>query len=274
PDRVPKSSSLQLLLGNEVLDVTEQDVSSNNLYLFAVRSILQGQAHLTSRLAMRPASLNSGLHRKLRDQVDKRHERGVRVATHAGFQNPEADKARREAIVEERNKSREQLQRKQVRFMMRANAGSRAPRNARLSEKYLEEEQDWEADGGGGDDTGDFGGLTRKRASDYDEEASRKLSIAKKSNSSQRHAAVPLKKRRQEEDEEEDEEEYDDDEEEYFSSSEPEEDQQRGDVSAKRGSHKVLVTTTGKVSSHGAGQGALPVVKTRRGVVISDDEED
>ena len=33
--------SLQLLLGNEVLDVQQQDISQSSLYLFAVRSILQ-----------------------------------------------------------------------------------------------------------------------------------------------------------------------------------------------------------------------------------------
>lgn len=33
----------------------------------------QGQAQLSSRLALRPASLDSVLHRKLREAVDKRH---------------------------------------------------------------------------------------------------------------------------------------------------------------------------------------------------------
>ena len=85
-----ENMSTQLLLG-EVLDEKQLDITKNNLYLFAVRSIFQvgvqretwppwhsmesihlppppsapslpppqGQAQLTSRLALRPASLDS-----------------------------------------------------------------------------------------------------------------------------------------------------------------------------------------------------------------------
>ena len=52
--------------------------------------------------------------------------------------------------MEERIKSKELLQRKQDRLMSKAMGGGgfgRAPKNARLSENYLEEEQVW---GGGG----------------------------------------------------------------------------------------------------------------------------
>jgi hypothetical protein len=103
-----------------------------------------------------------------------------------------------------------------------------------------------------------------------------KLSNAKRSSNSGQRQTVPLKKRPQDEDEEEeDEDEYDDDEEEYMSSEEEhEEERQRGGgvQVAKRGKDKVAERGTSK-SLHNAVQGIVPVVKTRRGVVISDDEE-
>ena len=80
--------------------------------------------------------------------MDKRHSKAVRIGRHGGLQNPEADLNRRVAAVEERIKGKEALARKQERHMSKAmgGGGGRAPRNARLSENYLEEEQV----GGGG----------------------------------------------------------------------------------------------------------------------------
>ena len=72
--------------------------------------------------------------------MDKRHSKAVRIGRHGGLQNPEADLNRRVAAVEERIKGKEALARKQERHMSKA-MGGRAPRNARLSENYLEEEQ-------------------------------------------------------------------------------------------------------------------------------------
>eukprot|EP00798_Chlamydomonas_sp_ICE-L_P011246 gene11246-18871_t len=145
--------SLQLLLGDEVLDVKDQDISANNYYLYyAVKNILQGQTQLNSRLAVRPASLDSKIHRRMRDAVDKRHAKVHRVGRFGGILNAEEDKAKKEALIDEK---------------------------IRGSENYLEEEQDWEDDGYGPDGYDDDGmtaterarsGLNRPRHMDEEEE--------------------------------------------------------------------------------------------------------
>eukprot|EP00197_Chlamydomonas_leiostraca_P004537 CAMPEP_0202862208 /NCGR_PEP_ID=MMETSP1391-20130828/3333_1 /ASSEMBLY_ACC=CAM_ASM_000867 /TAXON_ID=1034604 /ORGANISM="Chlamydomonas leiostraca, Strain SAG 11-49" /LENGTH=447 /DNA_ID=CAMNT_0049541713 /DNA_START=90 /DNA_END=1433 /DNA_ORIENTATION=- len=277
-----EDGSLQLLLGDEVLDVAEQDISHNNQYLFALRSVIQGQAQLRRKLALRPASLDSALHKRLRDHVDRRHTKVYKVARHGGLDNPELSKQRREQAEDERIKSREALSRKQERAMSRAYGRSR---NARLGDAYLEEEQDWEdggggGGGGGGGDEYDYDdGLTaaqRARMSlarsrglgDDDEDMARRLQAAKRGTGER-----ASKRRRQafaESDEEEEEEGGLPDEEEEYEFSGDDDDDDDEDGGSKRSKKKAKGGGSGGKESAPAAQQA----RARRGVVLSDDEDD
>jgi hypothetical protein len=65
----------QLLLGDEVLDMTEQDTSLDHTHLFVQHtgSLVQCLRPLTSKLVFRPSGLNSKSHKQLSAIVDKRH---------------------------------------------------------------------------------------------------------------------------------------------------------------------------------------------------------
>mmetsp|Transcript_17128 Transcript_17128/g.44849 ORF Transcript_17128/g.44849 Transcript_17128/m.44849 type:complete len:470 (+) Transcript_17128:48-1457(+) len=302
-----EDGSLQLFLGKEVLDVAEQDNSQNNNYLFAhTKGIIQGQTQLTTKLALRPASLDSGLHRRLRDEVDKRHGKTYRVAMHGGMQNPEAHKARVEAVEEERIKAQEALQRKQERAMAKAYGGARGPRNPRLRDDYLEQEQDWEQEDGDGEEGEEEEGmsagdrarmsLSRNRRAladeDAEEAAAQRLQAAKRGPlASEAGAPAPpggqrrgsKRSRRLAGSDEEDEDgggeealdEGDDFEEEEYKSEDDEsgggsDEDEGGDDDEKEAEEE---KEEGKDKGKGAKKHQEPEKKKRRHVVMSDDDD-
>ena len=77
---------------------------------------LQGQAALNTKIAFRPASLNSRFHKKLTAAVEKRHTKTFKVRRTATVVDPNKEKAEREKAEEARIRSREGLQRRQVGF--------------------------------------------------------------------------------------------------------------------------------------------------------------
>jgi len=66
---------LQLLLGDEVLDIAEQDTSRDQTHLFVqlTGGTVQCLRPLTSKMVFRPSGLNSKSHKQLTAIVDKRH---------------------------------------------------------------------------------------------------------------------------------------------------------------------------------------------------------
>ncbi|KAK9820209.1 hypothetical protein WJX72_007517 [[Myrmecia] bisecta] len=146
--------SLQLLLGDEVLDVTENDMRMDHNYLFVRhQGMIQGQASLATKIAFRPASLNSTFHKRLAAAVEKRHTKTFRVRHTSTVVDPKKEKAEREKAEEMRIRNREGLARRQDREMRKysGNASLREPGpRAGISAQYLEsieEEADYEGDG-------------------------------------------------------------------------------------------------------------------------------
>lgn len=75
----------------------------------------QGQGQLCTKLHLRPASLTSKFHRQLTAAAARRHVKVHKVKATATVRDPAALKAEREKAEEERIRSRETLQRRQVR---------------------------------------------------------------------------------------------------------------------------------------------------------------
>ena len=62
------------MLGDEVLDVAEQDTSRDNSHLFVRHAgLVQALGPLKSKMNFRPSSLDSRSHKQLTAIVDKRH---------------------------------------------------------------------------------------------------------------------------------------------------------------------------------------------------------
>lgn len=179
----------QLLLGDEVFDVAQQDISRDNVYLYTEHSLFQCQAQLTSRMVFRPSSLQSASHKRLKEAVSQRHSKVNKIQNHATLLDPEKEKTEQEKEIELTNKNRESQARRQNRTMQSYSA-PRVP----FTRDYLEND-DYD------DDDEELAAGGRRL---YDEraeaDAARRLSVAKRPNP----AIRTVEKRRRVEDEEED----------------------------------------------------------------------
>ncbi|CAO2818514.1 unnamed protein product [Amaranthus hypochondriacus] len=139
--------SLQLLLGNEVLDITVQDAQHDNAYLFLRhgKGILQSQGKILKKMRFRPSSLTSKSHRLLTQIVDSRHKKVYKVKNCITDVDPEREKEQKERAESQTiranlllNKKRERVNRKYTKSM---------DRGRRLSPGFLEDalEEDDEA---------------------------------------------------------------------------------------------------------------------------------
>lgn len=136
--------SLQLFLGEDVLDVKEIDITSDNNYVFARhKNIIQGQAQLLKKAVFQPATLASGFHKRLTAAVDKRHARQNRIRATTTLEDPKKLKEQREKAEEQRIRDKERLLQKQQKTMRRY--GAPGPRRG-LSTAFLEEEEEEDYD--------------------------------------------------------------------------------------------------------------------------------
>lgn len=248
--------SWQLLLGDEVLDITKQDISRNNTYLFAVRNIIQGQCQLTSRMVLRPASLDSKLHMRLREAVDKRHTKVYRVQKHSAIADPEKAKAEEEKKVEAIIKGRENLLHRQNKEAFKYSQ----PPKRKAIEKYLESDDEEDL---GYNDVPEPRRATLSRGRNFDDDE--EIENARRLQSAKRHAApssTPNKRRRVADDDsdEEEEEEYVDEDEEEEEEEHEEEDLDE-DEEPRKGKDKAKEKPREKP-------------KSRPRVVLSDDDDD
>ncbi|ESQ31822.1 hypothetical protein EUTSA_v10003808mg [Eutrema salsugineum] len=90
--------SLQLLIGNEVLDITEQDAQQdqNHLLIKHEKGILQSQGRILKKMRFIPSSLTSNSHRLLTALVDSRHKKKYKVKNCVTEIDPEKEKEKRE----------------------------------------------------------------------------------------------------------------------------------------------------------------------------------
>ncbi|XP_019463918.1 PREDICTED: protein LEO1 homolog isoform X2 [Lupinus angustifolius] len=134
--------SLQLLIGNEVLDISVQDAQHDQAHLFRRhgKGILQSQGRLLRKMRFMPSSLSSNSHRQLTALVDSRHKKVYKVKNCITDIDPEREK-------EEKEKAESQSIRASVLLNRKREKVSRkypptVDRRRQLSPGFLDDEDD------------------------------------------------------------------------------------------------------------------------------------
>uniref|UniRef100_A0A803L9H4 RNA polymerase-associated protein LEO1 n=2 Tax=Chenopodium quinoa TaxID=63459 RepID=A0A803L9H4_CHEQI len=139
--------SLQLLIGNEVLDISVQDAQHDNAYLFLRhgKGILQSQGKLLKKMRFMPSSLTSNSHRLLTALVDSRHKKVYKVKNCITDVDPEREKEQKEKAESQTIKANSILNKKRERVNRKYAKSS--DRGRQLSPGFLEDalEEDDEA---------------------------------------------------------------------------------------------------------------------------------
>ncbi|KAJ7956458.1 protein LEO1-like [Quillaja saponaria] len=113
--------SLQLLIGNEVLDISMHDALHDQAHLFLRhgKGILQSQGRLLRKMKFMPSSLSSNSHRLLTALVDSRHKKAYKVKNCITDIDPEREKEEKEKAESQTiranvllNRKREKVNRK------------------------------------------------------------------------------------------------------------------------------------------------------------------
>ncbi|KAF8083751.1 hypothetical protein N665_0754s0007 [Sinapis alba] len=171
--------SLQLLIGNEVLDITEQDArqDQNHLLVKHEKGILQSQGKILKKMRFIPSSLTSNSHRLLTALVDSRQKKDFKVKNCVTDIDPEREKEKRERMESQNLKASTKLS--QAREKIKRKYPLPVARR-QLSTGYLEDalEEDEETD--------HYGSHRSNRGYEEDLEAEaqreRRIMNAKKSN--------------------------------------------------------------------------------------------
>ncbi|WCJ35853.1 leo1-like family protein [Euphorbia peplus] len=140
--------SLQLLIGNEVLDISLQDDRHDQTHLFLRhnKSLLQSQGRISRKMRFMPSSLTSNSHRLLTALVDSRHRKVYKVKNCVTDIDPEREKEEKERAESQTiranvllNRKREKVSRKYTQTV---------DRRRQLSPGFLEDalEEDDQAD--------------------------------------------------------------------------------------------------------------------------------
>ncbi|KAJ8484866.1 hypothetical protein OPV22_017351 [Ensete ventricosum] len=95
-----KDGSLQLLIGNEVLDISVHDALQDQSHLFLRhgKGLLQSQGRLLQKMKFMPSSLSSKSHRLLTALVDSRHKKVYKVKNCITEIDPEKEKEEKERV--------------------------------------------------------------------------------------------------------------------------------------------------------------------------------
>ncbi|KAL8457549.1 hypothetical protein ACS0TY_035422 [Phlomoides rotata] len=131
--------SLQLLIGNEVLDISKQDAQHEQAHLFIrhVKGILKSQGRILTKMRFMPSSLASKSHRMLTALVDSRHKKVYKVKNCITDIDPEREKEQKEKAVNESIKDSELLSRKKEKVNRKYTQPIR--RERQLSPGFLED---------------------------------------------------------------------------------------------------------------------------------------
>lgn len=140
--------SLQLLIGNEVLDISVQDAQHDQAHLFLRhgKGILQSQGRLLKKMRFMPSSLTSNSHRLLTALVDSRHKKVYKVKNCVTDIDPEREKEQKERAESQTIRANELLSRKKEKVSRKYTQTVR--RERQLSPGFLEDalEEDEEPD--------------------------------------------------------------------------------------------------------------------------------
>ncbi|BAS86457.1 Os03g0756500, partial [Oryza sativa Japonica Group] len=109
-----KDGSIQLLIGNEVLDISVNDSNhdNSNLFLRNGKAIIQSQGRLLQKMRFMPSSLSSRSHRLLTALVDSQNKKTIKMQTWIDENDPEKVKEEREKAEGENIRASSSLQRK------------------------------------------------------------------------------------------------------------------------------------------------------------------
>lgn len=134
--------SLQLLIGNEVLDISVQDAQHDQAHLFLRhgKGILQSQGRLLKKMRFMPSSLSSNSHRLLTALVDSRHKKVYKVKNCFTDTDPEREKEQKEKAESQTIKANELLTRKKEKVSRKYTQTVR--RERQLSPGFLEDALD------------------------------------------------------------------------------------------------------------------------------------
>ncbi|KAK9105193.1 hypothetical protein Scep_022037 [Stephania cephalantha] len=134
--------SLQLLIGNEVLDISVQEAQHDQAHLFLRhgKGILQSQGRLLKKVRFMPSSLTSNSHRLLTAIVDSRHKKVYKVKNCITDIDPEREKEEREKALGQSIRANELLNRKKDKVNRKYT--QKVERTRQLSPGFLEEALD------------------------------------------------------------------------------------------------------------------------------------
>lgn len=140
--------SMQLLIGNEVLNITVQEALHDQTHLFLRhgKGILQSQGKLLRKMRFMPSSLTSKSHRLLTALVDSRHKKVKKVKNCITDIDPEREKEEKEKVEGQTIRANELLHRK--REKVKSKYAPTYRRERQLSPGFLEDgpEEEDEAD--------------------------------------------------------------------------------------------------------------------------------
>ncbi|KAG2639478.1 hypothetical protein PVAP13_2KG009900 [Panicum virgatum] len=178
-----KDGSMQLLIGNEVLDISVHDAHHDQSHLFLRngKGILQSQGRLLHKMRFMPSSLSSKSHRLLTALVDSQNKKTVKMRKWFETKDPEKVKQENERARGQNIRAHSILQRKRENVNRKYTQPARPRRQ--LSPGFLEDALDE-------DEEPDYGSRRvpgRRRFEDELEAealAERRIINAKKSNMS------------------------------------------------------------------------------------------
>ncbi|KAF8699012.1 hypothetical protein HU200_034845 [Digitaria exilis] len=178
-----KDGSMQLLIGNEVLDISVHDAHHDQSHLFLRngKGILQSQGRLLHKMRFMPSSLSSKSHRLLTALVDSQNKKTVKMQKWFETQDPEKVKQENERARGQNIRAHSILQRKREKVTRKYTQPARPRRQ--LSPGFLEDALDEDEE----PEYGSWRGPGRRRFEDELEAealAERRIINAKKSNMS------------------------------------------------------------------------------------------
>ncbi|OVA00791.1 Leo1-like protein [Macleaya cordata] len=134
--------SIQLLIGNEVLDISVQEAQHDQAHLFLRhgKGILQSQGRLLKKMRFMPSSLASNSHRLLTALVDSRHKKVYKVKNCVTDIDPEKEKEEKEKAEGQSIRAQELLHRK--REKVNRKYAQTVDKGRQLSPGFLEEALD------------------------------------------------------------------------------------------------------------------------------------
>lgn len=134
--------SLQLLIGNEVLDISVQNAQHDQSHLFLRhgKGFLQSQGRILRKMRFMPSSLTSNSHRLLTALVDSRHKKVYKVKNCITDIDPEREKEEREKAANQSIRANLLLSRKKEKVNKKY--APAVDRRRQLSPGFLEDALD------------------------------------------------------------------------------------------------------------------------------------